>query len=197
MALNFPGPYILEIEYSVDGLTHRQALNCDVDSDQPPGSALSTFDFKTRGGSTVQADTAVEAYAALMKELYTDDCTIDVAHLWYVTPESFDRTWRTSYAIGETGTDAVNTYNKAAEFMFTFRTVEGGHMRLVYEETYTGNDFSKNSVGVLTPSGAYDNVVQFVISTDNWILARDTSYPIAGLYFLRGQNEVLFRKRWR
>jgi hypothetical protein len=187
----------VDIHYTVDGLEHVQSLNCDCVADVGAGTDFSDWDVYTRVGGTVQLDTAVDAYVVLMKALFTDDCTIDYAELFLYGPNSFVKIWRSVYTIGETGDDTVNTYTKAAEFTFTFRTQEGGNMRLVYEETYTANDFSKSPVGLLTPAGAYDNMVQFVVGADNWILARDTSYPIQALYFLRGQNEHIFRTRWR
>jgi hypothetical protein len=40
-------------------------------------------------------------------------------------------------------------------------------------------------------------LLALVEGTDNWMLARDTSYPIAGMNYLHGQNERIFRKRYR
>ena len=46
-------------------------------------------------------------------------------------------------------------------------------------------------------SALYQSFMDFVSGATSWMLARDTSYPIANLHVVGGQNEAVFKIRNR
>jgi len=193
MASNFPGPYEVEIIYTAGGLEHRSRLNCDANGTPSPGDAATAIDLKTRGGGTVQLDTAVGALTDLFRVIYNDGDTFDSFNFWKYAAGTFDRTFITSASIGTSG-QKVGAGNDNHANIYTFRTIEGGVMKIVLLDSTATEVIRQPAAG----SGA-DNVAifDFVVSTSNWILARDTSYPITANHLVGGENEALFKKRNR
>ena len=194
MALNFPGPYGIEFSYTVDSLTHRQNVNCSLTTTPDPGISFSDVDVVLKGGGSQQLDEAVDDYIDLVAAIYTTTAEWVNAQLWEYSPLSFERRWIASYTIGVNG-DVGSAYTPASEYIITYRTAEGGTMQLRYEEVSISS-FAK--VAVPTGSGAVAALANYVIGdSTGWLLARDTSYPVAGLWILPGQNEAIFKKRYR
>jgi len=194
MTLNYPGPYQIELVYTVGGLTHRQRINCDCEEYwYTPGTPFSSIRIIRKDASLDYADDVVDEYINVIKELCASDLTWVSAELFKVAANSFDKTWISSYAIGVAGT-GTSSYVPAGELIFTFRTEEGGTMKMTLEE---GNRASGVSIPAGSLTGTEAAFVAYVVAADTWILARDTSYPIAALWLHPGQNEATFKKRFR
>lgn len=193
MPPNFPGEYEVEIRYTVSSLEHTQRLNCDVVSTPTPGDLPATIDLKTRGGGSVQLDTAVLAWVASLTYIFRTDVTFDDFTFWKYDVGTFDKTFISTGIIGDVGDNAGAT-NLGHQWTFTFRTLEGGAMRIVLLETTSTNKVSLSYPQLDNDSKA---VMDFIIGTSNWILARDTSYPIAYLHVVGGENERTFESRYR
>ncbi len=203
MALNYPGPYEVRIFYTVTvgsvALEHTQRLNCNVSPHADPGEEFNDITVVTRGPlgggagfSTLKS--AVDDYVALMRGIYnTTTANIDRAELWRYTPGTFEAAFVSAYNIDLPGTIASATV-QAGEAILTFRTIEGGIMKLAYEESYLPPGGAQ-SLGVVTGPAAA--IRDYVLGSSNWILARDTSYPFAGYRYNPGQNEAIFKKRFR
>lgn len=193
MASNFPGPFEVEMRYTCSGRQHTARYNCDTQSAPTPGDAPSTILLDKRDAGTVALDTAVAAWVVLYKALFHTSVTIDDYTFWSYAPASFDRTFITTENLAVAGTNA-GAVNLSFQQILTFRTLEGGLMKLNLMET------SGTSIARLTyaASGAQVKALfDFVIGTSNWMLARDTSYPIATIFSMGGENEALFKARNR
>jgi len=197
MATNFPGPYQIDLNYTCGdpALSHIMRLNCDLDADPPVGTDFSFMNVITRDLSALTLDAAVDAFVAKLIPLFASaDATIDNADLWKVQEGTFVREYRSSYDISTPGTHAGAT-GLASEKIFTFRTLEGNIMKIYLEE----------AVGVINTAVTYaslgagveQDLFDYVASPSAWILARDTSYPWFPLKYNGGQNESLWRKRYR
>ena len=199
MVLNFPGPYELRLSYSTGiatvFLTHTARYNVDLTAAPNPGDLFSAINVKTRGGvSTPALDVVVEAWLALLAPRHNVLSTFGVVELWSFDPLSFDSTFISAYSpIVVLGTEVANATVAGME-TYTFRTQEGGILRLVGIETTVGTNAR---IPYPTAIGSVDAIFDFVKSDVNWILGRDTSYPFAALNFLGGQNEKTFRQRFR
>jgi len=193
MATNYPGPYTLEQSYAVSGLTHKMNLSCALTTDPDPGDLIGTLSLETRGGTPVTLSTAYTAWIDLLRPFYNTGVQFNEVNLWRNTPGSFERTYIGSMLIDVAGSSGSATYLSGQE-IFTFRTVEGNSMRLTLMETI---QTPAASVPRAAATGVRDALFDFVESTDNWILARDTSYPIVGIAFHPGQNEATFKARYR
>lgn len=200
MVANFPGPWELRFTYttlvSAIPIEHTQRVNVDLTSTPLPGAAFNNINAKTRGGIlTPDLAAAVEAWLTLAAERFEDVTTFGIVELWSYVPLTFDATFISAYSpVVVAGTDIVNATQVAGQEVYTFRTQEGGNMRLTWLETTAG--FTPPQTPPVGNSKV-DDIFAFVISAANWILARDTSYPFANLRFLGGQNEKTFRQRFR
>lgn len=203
MALNYPGPYEVRIYYTVTigtvALEHTQRLNCECSPNPSPGEPFDDIVVINRGplggGPGFSGlHTAVDAYVALMRPLFhSGSANIDRAELWRYEEDSFEASFVSAYNIDLAGSSAVAA-TPAGEVIMTFRTIEGGIMKLAYEEASFAAGASA-SLGIIT--GPFAAMRDYVLSSSNWILARDTSYPFAGYRFNPGSNEAIFKKRYR
>jgi hypothetical protein len=126
---------------------------------------------------------------------FADTTEIVVVDLYKNTPLSFDRLWISALTISATGTHEEAS-TPASEYIITFRTFEGGLMQLRYEECPV-TSFERVAAGSVIPGSWQANLLDFVLGASGCFLGRDTSYPIAALYILPGQNEKIFKKRYR
>lgn len=199
MVANFPGPDEVELLYAVNNavggnIIHRQRLNMELDIDYTPGTAVSSMSVLRRGGTTLPLSTAIDAWVALLRPLYnTGDVNFIGANIWRYTPLSYERTFLNSYNVGLAGSGATAT-SLAHQDTITFKTLEGGEMRIVLLETILTTFGVDNFPFANAPIQA---IATFVTGTGNWILGRDTSYPIAVFNHLLGQNEKTFNQRYR
>lgn len=200
MTTNFPGPYEVELTYNiaVSGaatLAHKMRLNCDVDGAEPAvGTTMNLINFKTRAGTPVQADTALLAFTTLLQAMYnTANTSFAVWDLYKYTAGTFQRTFKSTYAPGlGGGSGSGNTV--AHQAMLIFRTLEGGLMRINLMESVE-TLFTQSSLAAA--GGGVGAIKDFIISTANWTLGRDTSYPVSPMTYNRSQNEKLYRIRFR
>lgn len=192
MTINFPGPYVLKNFYSVDGREHVQQLNVVVSGTPDPGDDMDTITFVTKSGGTVAADVAIDAWVELMKSMLatTSSSSWTRSELWKAQALSFNLDFISTYTTGVTGTNA-GAVVIASEIIWTFRTANGGSMRVHVLDTpfvYGTKD---------TPPFAFSNlqdVADFVVSDDSWLYARDNSYAVSPVAFFPGQNEALFKE---
>jgi len=193
MTLNFPGPYQVDLHYAVDSLEHVMKLNCILLETPDPGITFDEVHVVTKVSGNTLLDEAVDDFVTLLQPHFCADTEVVNAELFSCNPANFDRIWLGSYAIGLDGTH-TGVYSPAGEKVHTYRTQEGGIMKLTMEETSI-DFFAKASLG---GASSYEAATRdFIISDANWIIARDTSFPIAPLNLLYGQNEAIFRRRYR
>lgn len=200
MVTNFPGPYELRFSYDTTPvgqvqLNHTARLNVDLVTDPPPGTAFALINAKTRGGvATPDLATVVEAWLALWVEIMHTSSNFGLVELWKYTPLTFQADFVSSYSpIIVAGLHTLSP-GVCQQDILTFRTTEGGILRLNSMEA-RNRDFDR--IKFPTGIGNVDAIFNFVVSDPNWILGRDTSYPFGGLNYLIGQNEKLFRIRFR
>lgn len=193
MANNFPGPYQLDIHYTVAGLEHVQKLNFKANGTPSPGTPFDDIEFLGKDFTIFTSSAALNGWVALLQPLFSAGTTLDYAEIWSVAPLSNDRTFIASKVIGSVGTSGGD-YTPCHQLTLTNRTVEGGILRIVLME-------STNTSQVRTPYAGVGAVVQaifdYVNDASTWVLGRDTSYPISPLNQVGGQNEALFRRRNR
>jgi hypothetical protein len=200
MAINYPGPYVVKINYTVDppgfaAMDHVCQLNVDLNADPTPGDTFANIDVNMRVVADHPLSTVVDEIVALMVPFYNStDATFNDAELWKVTAGSFDMSFISSYSVAEAGT-SVDTTVPASQSIMTFRTFGGGVFKHVMMETT--NDIAA-SVPFASFTTAQDNLADYFIgSNDSPFLARDDTYPLVCLKNHDGLNEAVFKKRYR
>jgi hypothetical protein len=194
MAINYPGPLELRFYIITDGITHEHRVNADPVEIPTPGTALADIDLNRRNTTPTPASSAVTAYVALLDDLFATVTNIDSVGVWTYEEGTFDATFITATPLVVAGVVGP-TYQPARQDILTFRTFGGGQMRWGAMESALTLDYGKYA-----PSGgaaAIDAMLAFILSDGNWLLARDNTYPLAGISYLVGQNEKVFRQRYR
>ena len=200
MATNFPGPYQLRIFYEVGpglypDMVHVMQLNLALLSDPDLGTLFADIDVVARIVATHPLATVTDEISALMQPHFNStDVTILYAELWKYEAGTFNATYVSSYVIDLPGTGIPASW-PAGQLIYTFRTYEGGVMKVSLQETTTewGNSVSYGDLS----QEAQDFADYFTGDTASFFLARDTSYPFICLARHPGQNEALFKKRFR
>jgi hypothetical protein len=195
MPMNYPGPYVLVTEYLVGGLTHHQTINLACEYMPQPGETFDNIKVVCKDSTLSDLNDVADEYADLLAAFHDAASDIVAMELFECSPLSFDRKWISAYTVGIPGTN-VGTYQPACEYIQTFRTQEGGIMQLRHEEVVMST-YGRFPAGGVAPGGPDDDLITYVLKDSSWILARDTSYPVAALYVLRGQNESIFKLRYR
>lgn len=199
MVANFPGPYELRFRYTttpvgLPGIEHTARYNVQLTADPNPGDAFNNINAVTRGGiSTPDLASAVEAWLTLLQPRFNTTTVFGQWELWRYQPLTFDATFVSSYnptIVAGTGSSTA----QAQQDIYTFRTVEGGIMKLNLLE---GISVGYGRFPYPSGSASIDAIFNFVTGSTNWLLARDTSYPFSALNYLVGQNEKTFRQRFR
>ena len=190
---NFPGPYGVEVNYTVGGLDHKMLLSVDVAGAPVVGADPLTIDFNLRGGGTVSMVTGLNDLVALLVPRYEVAAAWGVCDLYKYEAASFDRTWISTHDVADIG-EHGSAYVPASYEKYSFRTSAGGIMYLqLMEISVDSNDQDPYA----TLSGAGKDIMDYVTSTGNWIYARDNSYPVASLRRSSGRNEATWRQRFR
>lgn len=196
MTINFPGPCGLRIFYSVDGREHKMEFNFDpVDAVLTPGEPFAGIEAVSKGGSNSNlADYIDDVLMPLIQPFYDDTlAAFDRAEVWQYTPGTYQATFISAYSIGLPGTDDGSVI-PAAEQIWTFRSAEGGIMRVHFEEP---NTLPGASVGYGAMGAVGQAFVDAFLADENVFLARDTSYPIAFMRQHPGQNEAVWKLIYR
>jgi hypothetical protein len=193
MSLNFPGPWQLDILYQYSGVDHHMKLNIDVSDGGDVGADFSTIVVKTKGGGTNYLDLATDDFIALIAPYFEDAVQFVTADLYFCVPDSFERIWHSAYGIGVAG-DSASPTSPASEAILTFRSEEGGILKITMEEVWV-TVFGKTNLSAGT--GITAALRDYILGDDSIVLARDTSYAVAPLHLLYGQNERIFRLRYR
>lgn len=200
MALNYPGPYGLRMFYSTIVsnviIQHVAQYNIDLVEDPAPvGDPFSGYTAITRDAANMALDDYCDAWVALLRPIFSNAAgnTIDYFELWRYEPESFDATFLSSYSIGLAGTSA-SALVVAAQDVWTWRTGEGGVMKLNFMETVHVAGVADTPPLASAPLIA---IYDFVIGPDNAFIGRDGGMPFAMIARYPGQNEALFKQRFR
>lgn len=200
MALNFPGPGEIRIFYDVISnnvvFHHVQKLSCVVDGGQPAvGTPFADIDLQLRDLSLIPASTAVDNWVLDMKALYNsgNGNIINRAELWYYDEGTFDATFVSSYDVNVQGTSG-SAIVAGGQVIVSMRTSLGGIFKLSFMETII-------AAGVTDPGTiANANLESMVSDIEDglypWI-GRDGGSPIVRIAAYPGQNEAVWRRRFR
>lgn len=199
--MNFPGPYEIRLYYTttptgMPSFQHIARYNINLTAAPSPGTTFNLLTVVPNGGAPTTLQAYIDAWVLLVKAAMSSNAnnTIDFAELWAYTPLSFEASFVSAYSIAAAGT-VGSAATPANEQIITYRTAEGGIMRQHFLE------FAAQGTAVPdTPpftSASFDAIRTFVTSVNNAWLGRDTSYPFATIAKYAGENEKLFKKRFR
>lgn len=198
MATNYPGPYEVEYEYVVSGLTHKVRFNCVVDGAVPAaGTAPSAINLMTRSGAPRALNTCADEMWGWLRTSFATSVTCAGYTLWrYATPGSGQKTFVTQGSVMTPAGTNGSSLTLSGQHTLSFRSAAGGIMKITLLEN--GWTSVTRSALIANASGNQEQkIAAYIVSANNWAIARDNGFPIAPTYYTGGQNEAVFKKRNR
>jgi len=197
---NFPGPYEVRIYYTTTpvgfpAITHSSRFSCQIQGTPAAGLPFTSYSAFPLSGAVIPLNTVVDNWVALLRPLLSTGGgnTVDYAELWKYTPGTFSAVFMSSYSIALPGLSGGSVF-AAGQLIQTYRTYEGGIFKVsVMESTVVSSGIDSPP---FTPAAA-ENMRGGIIGASNCWIGKDTSYPLAAIGQYAGQNEALFKKRYR
>lgn len=199
--VNYPGPYEARFYYTttpvgLPAITHRSSLNLDLFEEPEPGTPFSEiYPLLDNGTHADSLETISEAWGNLWAQPLSDDAgnTVDRCELWKIEPESYEASFISAHTLAIPGTDTGASAN-STQMILTFRTKGGSIAKLnIMESVYGGN---LPDTPPLTSADLQAIADAFSDGSFPWI-GRDNTFPFVFLALYPGQNEAMFKKRFR
>ena len=200
MAINFPGPYQLRLYYdcvpsAMPSLVHVMQMNVALTEDPDPGTPFTEIDCLRFGDLFIGLHNVVDNFVAVLRPLCSlADTALNYVELWAYAPGTNDASYISTYDVSLAGTGVFDGIPAEME-TYSFRTREGGIMKLVLLEQNHPDRFPENYTDLSASEAA---MVDWVIgATSTHFLGRDTSYPFVFHKLSAGENEHTFERRFR
>jgi len=197
---NFDGLWELRIFYTTTPtgftpLEHRHTIDVAVQPDDgvSPGDPFSAFYVDARSGATFSLGDWTDDYVTGLKPFFHTSVDFSRAELWKIPEGTFDATFWSTYDLSTNGTSATASA-PANQVTMTFRSATGGGARIQLMETSLNGDSKVSFPSSNTPANTLSS---FAIDPDSPIKARDNGYLIGRINLAIGENEKLWRKRFR
>lgn len=192
----FPGPYEIRIPYNVDGIQHELKLNAGLAAASPVpvgGADPDDIILNARVGS-VNLQEGVDALWGAIRPLMSSSALAGTYEFWRYPVPGAPAVFVTSGSL-TVPNGSGGTYTPAQQATYTFRSALGHIGKIVLMEAVQAG----NARAPMNPAAptAVGTLASYVISGDSWIIARDDSFLVAPLNESYGQNEAIFRRRFR
>lgn len=195
MARNFPGPYELEYTLLISGRVSLIRYSVNVTNNPPVGAPLSDFLLRLKNTTTRNAQQCANEFWARVRGIYNNSVTCTGVTLWRYQSNSLAKDYMTASTVANPTGLSTQPTNLGGQVIMTFRSGSGGIAKLVFLETpYTSNGIESYSATATTP---HQLVAQYAVSGDSPIIARDNGFLVTGIRILFGQNEAIWRRRYR
>lgn len=197
----YDGRYELTFFYAtvLSGLSlnHRLTIDFRPGFIEPPapGSPFSAYSTTLGSGGSGTLDTAANDLLDLLLPFWRPTTEFSRVELWaYDAEPSTDKTFLSVMELAEPGTAAAGTDVAAQQETMTLRTVNGGIMRVQLMEPVSSLTSRQNPP--FSPAH-FDALRSYMVGLTHPWVGRDNSRPLAAIAWGSGQNEKLFRKRFR
>lgn len=198
MPINYDGVYELRYNYftSPSGLPvlgHRHTIDVRLALEPEVGQSFNDISTQAHNGTTPTLQTVTVAWGDLIRALYPATADFGTVELWKYPSEGYDAQFVSVYTLGAPGT-GVGTMQPAQQFTMTLRSANGGIMRVQLMESVAGGEAV---VSYPFPAGQGQNIANYLTGLTHPFVARDDSRPVGAIKYGTGQNEKLWRKRYR
>lgn len=190
------GPYLLTIDYVWDNISHEFAANCDLNVEVPTGTPPEDTILRNKGGGGIPLDQAGNDIWTVLAAFFNGTTLASTYQLWKCNPDNDDRLFISGGILSSPdGANISSPNTPASEAIWTFRTGNGNVMKINLLEGVWGANVqipiaSDTTAGVLA-------LRTYMLSADCVITARDRSFAVAPMNSSYGQNEKVWRRRFR
>lgn len=197
MATNYPGPYEIEYNILVLGENHKLRFNCVALSSPAPGTAMTAINLQTKAGTPATAQACADNFWAQLRPFYHTGASLTGFTLWqYPIANSFSKSFVSSgVPTNPAGLSAV-VPTQGGQFTLTMRTAAGGILKATLLETSV-TTLIRSTLVANAAGTTSEKIAAYLLSTAAWQIGRDDAFCIAPLYQVGGQNEAVFKMRYR
>lgn len=190
-----PGPFLLDIPYVNTGEVHHFTINCDVVGPATVGISPSVVTMRTKGSGPMILSGSVDALWTVIRPLMPASTIASQYVLWKYNGTNLDKTFISGGTLTSPNGSSIGAVVLASQLIMTFRSGGGNIGKLNVNDT----PFALN-IHVPLGSGSIGEtaaVKTYLLSDDCIVMARDRSFPVAALNESAGQNEKLWKRRYR
>lgn len=197
MAQNFPGPYEVDYSILVTGITHHLRLSCVALGSPLPGTAPALVNLQTRAGTPQTLQICAQSLWNFLRIPFHNSVTLTGFTLWrYPIAGSLQKDFVTSGVVTNPAGASTSATTLAHQQTLSFRSANGGVMKVVMlESAYSGN--ARNTLISNGSGSSEQQIAAYLLSSAGWAIARDDSFPIVPLFSVGGQNEAIYKIRFR
>lgn len=195
---NYDGMWELRFRYTttptgMPALEHRLTLDVRMNQAGDVGGEFSDFELRQKNGLFISLESYIILLSDVLGDVYNTTSEFGAVELWNYPATSTDATFYSVRTLGLAGTQAGNA-QPAQQATMTFRSQNGGIARLqMMEAWFAGNAFEYAPFA----NPLWSILADFLVAPESPVVARDDGYLVAPLKLSHGQNEKLWRKRYR
>jgi hypothetical protein len=189
------GPYTLQFPIIQTGLLHLQEFNCDVLGTPAVGDDPSDVTMRTRVGDGVDLETAATALWGVIRAMYNPSSLCSTYALFKRNVDNENRDFISGGSLSAPNGSSAGAAQLAHQTTLTYRTAGKGILKLVFIE-----DIWTQQIRLPLNSGSaaeFGPINGYILGDDNIVMARNRTFPVAPLAATGGQNEKVFKRRYR
>lgn len=190
------GPYLFTIDYVFDSISHEFAANCDVNGPASTGDNPDDVIMRNKGSGGIPLSQAADDIWTVLAAFFNGTTLASTYSLWKMNTDNDDRLFISGGILSSPDGSNISSPNRpASEAIWTFRTGAGNVMKTnllegVWPENSQIPMASDTTPGVLA-------LRTYMLSADCIVTARDRSFAVAPMNSSYGQNEKIWRRRFR
>jgi hypothetical protein len=194
MATNPPGPFLFVIPTITDGLSHDITVNCDVYAEPDPGTDPGDVNMRTKDGEGASLSACANNFWAIVRAAFGTTTLASTFTLYKLGVNNNDRQFISAGTLA-TPNGQFGTYVPAQQLTMTWRGGGGGIAKLQLMECNVAGNSRVPSVSSV--ESVIVGINTFIMSDENFLMARERSFPVASMNASLGQNEKVWRRRFR
>lgn len=187
MTPNSLSPAYAVINYHSEFGSHKMTIPT---TNYNPGAPVGTFDIP--GGGIINASDMINDLVDAIVAFFPDTVAFDFFEIFTKATATADSVLRLSQTMAQVGASATPGWTKAAEAVWSFKTLGNGLFKLVFLDFDSGDQWDKITFSGLT--GPALTLVNYLNGGGHGWTGRDDTSPGTFLQIAYGLNKALRRK---
>lgn len=194
---NFDGQYEVRLNYTTVYATvpldHIMTFDVKLDAEPEPGTPFDEVLVSDWNEASSPLDELITSLVGSLGVLFHTSSDFTTAELWKIPEGTFDATFLGAMSVATAGLSSSPTV-PAGQVTLTWRSIAGGIMKMVILE---GINTEQGRYAYPTPASNWNALFDYISNIGQPFMARDNTRPFAPLRASGGQNEAVWRKRFR
>jgi hypothetical protein len=179
-------PNSITINYTSNGHPHKQVLPIGAITGSSPA-----WEVPLKAGAPMDWRDAVEIYAAVFAQLFSDVDSIDSADLFTYEATDSPAEFLASHPLNQAGLN-IAAAQPWTQIVFPFKSIGGNSLRLTAVEQVNPADLKGTFAATI--NAEICQYLEWVLSDDNFIITRGGTFPTVSLGYTTKVNDKLRRR---